>query len=124
MSFFLPPIPKCTIPLWLDKMDCLFIGLKKCTLFKFGISPNKLIDYMMSGVPIVSAVEAGNDPVSEAGCGISVKAENPQAIAEGILKIYNMTSKQRHEMGERGKQYVLRNHTYPILAAKFLQAMK
>lgn len=122
--FFLPPIPKCTIPLWLDKMDCLFIGLKKCTLFKFGISPNKLIDYMMSGVPIVSAVEAGNDPVSEAGCGISVKAENPQAIAEGILKIYNMTSKQRHEMGERGKQYVLRNHTYPILAAKFLQAMK
>jgi len=40
----------------------------------------------MSGVPIVSAVEAGNDPVSEVGCEISVKAENPQAIAEGILK--------------------------------------
>ena len=47
---------------------------------------NNLFDYMMSKVPIVSAVEAGNDPVSEAGCGIPVKVENPQAIAEGILK--------------------------------------
>ncbi len=122
--FFLPPISKSKIPLWLKNMDCLFVGSLRIPLYRFGISMNKLYDYMMSEVPIVSAIEAGNDPVSEAGCGISVQAENPQAIAEGVLKIYNMTLKQRCEMGKRGKQYVLQNHTYPYLAAKFLQAME
>lgn len=122
--FFLPPISKSKIPLWLKNMGCLFVGSLRIPLYRFGISMNKLYDYMMSEIPIVSAIEAGNDPVSEAGCGISVQAENPQAIAEGVLKIYNMTLKQRCEMGKRGKQYVLQNHTYPYLAAKFLQAME
>jgi len=36
---FLPPIPKTLIPSWLTKMDCLYISLKKCSLFKYGISP-------------------------------------------------------------------------------------
>lgn len=77
-------------------------------LFKYGISPNKLIDYMMSGQPILNAIEAGN----------------PKAIAKGILKIYNMTAEERHDMGAKGKQYVLQRHTYPILATSFLQAME
>lgn len=106
--FFLPPIPKANIPLWLKHMDCLFISLERCMLFKYGISPNKLIDYMMSGQPILNAIEAGN----------------PKAIAKGILKIYNMTAEERHDMGAKGKQYVLQRHTYPILATSFLQAME
>ena len=105
-------------------MDCLFISLERCMLFKYGISPNKLIDYMMSGQPILNAIEAGNDPAKEAGCGLSVEAENPKAIAKGILKIYNMTAEERHDMGEKGKKYVLQHHTYPILATSFLQAME
>lgn len=122
--FFLPPIPKANIPLWLNNMRCLFIGAKKTNLYRYGISMNKLFDYMMSGQPILNAIEAGNDPVKEAGCGLSVEAENPEAIAKGILKIYNMTAEERHDMGEKGKQYVLQRHTYPILATSFLQAME
>ena len=79
---------------------------------------------MMSGQPILNAIEAGNDPAKEAGCGLSVEAENPEAIAKGILKIYNMTAEERHDMGEKGKKYVLQHHTYPILATSFLQAME
>lgn len=122
--FFLPPIPKANIPLWLNNMRCLFIGAKKTNLYRYGISMNKLFDYMMSGQPILNAIEAGNDPVKEAGCGLSVEAENPEAIAKGILKIYNMTAEERHDMGEKGKKYVLQHHTYPILATSFLQAME
>ena len=38
----------------------------------FGIAPNKLIDYMMAGCAILHSVEAGNDPVADAGCGLTV----------------------------------------------------
>ena len=78
---------------------------------------------MMSGRPIINAIEAGNDPVKEAGCGLSVEAENPEAIAKGIVKIYNMTEEERRHMGEKGKKYVLAHNAYPVLAASFLQAI-
>lgn len=121
--FFLPPIPKTIIPSWLTKMDCLYISLKKCPLFKYGISPNKLIDYMMSGLPIINAIEAGNDPVKETGCGLSIPSEHPEAIIDAILKIYHMTEEERHQMGEKGKWYILQHCSYPILANSFLQAI-
>jgi len=56
-------------------MDILYIGLQRQSLFRFGISPNKLMDYMMAARPIVCAVDAGNDIVSEAGCGITIQPE-------------------------------------------------
>src|SRR5208337_982333 len=69
---FLPPVPKASIPALLASADALFLGLKRTPLFLFGISPNKLMDYMMSGKPIIQAIEAGNDMVGESGCGVSI----------------------------------------------------
>ncbi len=34
-------------------MDVLFIGLKNESLYRFGISPNKIFDYMMASKPII-----------------------------------------------------------------------
>lgn len=122
--FFLPPIPKSIIPLLLDNMRCLFIAAKRTNLYRYGISMNKLFDYMMSGRPIINAVEAGNDPVKEVGCGLSILPENSEAIVEAILKIYNMTEEEQRRMGEKGQKYVLEHRTYPVLAASFLHEIK
>jgi len=121
---FLESIPKTAIPTWLMQMDGLFIGLQHCPLYRFGVSPNKLFDYMMAGKPIVYATSAGNDPVQEANCGISVVAEDSQAIARGILALYQAAPEQRLAMGCRGREFVLARHTYPVLAAQFLAALK
>jgi glycosyltransferase involved in cell wall biosynthesis len=121
--FFLPTISKISIPLCLNNFDCLIMTARRSKLCQYGISLNKIFDYMMSGRPIINAIEAGNDPVKEAGCGLSVEAENPEAIAKGIVKIYNMTEEERRHMGEKGKKYVLEHNAYPVLAASFLQAI-
>lgn len=119
--FFLPPVPKNSIPVLLDKMDVLYIGLRKSPLFRFGVSPNKLFDYMMAGKPIIYAIDAGNDLVAESGCGISVAAENSIAIADAIKKLFLLSPVQRKEMGERGRKYVIENHEYKVLAKKFFE---
>ena len=36
-------------------------------LFRYGVSPNKLIDYMAAARPIIHAIEAANDDVCAAG---------------------------------------------------------
>lgn len=114
---------KAAIPSLLASMDVCYIGLQKQSLFRFGVSPNKLMDYMIAGKPIIHAIEAGNDLVAESGCGISVPPEDPDAIANAIKRLMSMSPAEREEMGRRGREYVIANHDYNILAKKFLEAI-
>jgi glycosyltransferase involved in cell wall biosynthesis len=120
---FLPPVSKNLIPLLLKEIDILYIGLRRNKLFRYGVSPNKLFDYMMAGKPIIHAIEAGNDLVKESGCGISIPPEDPIAIAEAIKKLIEMSPAEREGMGKRGREYVIKNHDYKVLAQKFLEAI-
>jgi len=120
---FLPSVPKRVIPKLLSIMNILYKGSKKCSLYKYGISPVKLMDYMMAGKPIIHAVEAGNDLVLESGCGISIPPEDPIAIADAIRKLIEMSPIERDEMGKRGREYVINNHDYRVLAKRFLEAI-
>ncbi len=119
----LDPVPKRAIPGLLRQMDLLYIGLQREPLFRFGISPNKLMDYMMAGRPVLCAIEAGNDLVGEAGCGVTVAAEDPAAVAEGVRRLAALGAAERQAMGERGRAFVQSRHTYPVLARRFLEAL-
>lgn len=118
---FLPSIPKKAIPTFLAQMDALFIGWHKLPIYRFGINPNKLFDYLMAEKPVIHSVNAGNDMVQEAGAGISVDSENPQAIADAVRQMMTLSSDTRQSMGRAGKQYVLAHHDYAVLARRFLE---
>jgi glycosyltransferase involved in cell wall biosynthesis len=118
------PVPKVQVPALLHEFDIAYVGLKSEPLFRFGVSPNKLMDYMMAARPILFAIRAGNDPVAEAGCGLAVPPESPQAIARGVMKLAELSAKERDTMGLRGREYVQKHHTYPVLAQQFLTTMR
>jgi glycosyltransferase involved in cell wall biosynthesis len=113
-------VPKAQIQQVIACFDICIIAWNKHPLYRFGISPNKIFDYMYACKPIIQAVEAGNDIVADAKCGITVEPENPQVIADGIIKLFNMTEGERKTMGENGRWYVLANHLYEKLAEDFL----
>jgi glycosyltransferase involved in cell wall biosynthesis len=119
----LPPIPKSQIPSFLAAIDIAYIGWQRQPIYRFGIAPNKLMDYMMAGCAVLHSVEAGNDPVAESGCGLTVAPESPQAVAEGLRTMAALGAEQRRAMGERGRAHVLSHHTYPVLAQRFLDAI-
>lgn len=118
--FFLDPVSKLEIPSLLSCMDVLYIGWENNPLYRFGISPNKLIDYMLSAKPILHSVNAANDWVAETNCGISVMAESPQEIAKGIDYLFSLDDSILHEMGQRGYLYASENLNYSFLAEKCL----
>jgi glycosyltransferase involved in cell wall biosynthesis len=117
------PIPKAQIPALLRGFDIAYIGWKRTPIYRFGISPNKMMDYMMAGCAVLHSVEAGNDPVAEADCGLTVEPESPQAIADGILALARLSVQERKALGARGQLYVQRHLTYPVLAEDFLRVM-
>lgn len=121
---FIDAVPKEQVPALLRCFDVAYIGWRRHRLYRFGIAPNKLMDYMMAARPVLHAVEAGNDAVGDAGCGVTVEPENPVAAARGIRTLLGLTRSQRQEMGERGRQFVLQHFTYPVLGRKFLAACR
>ena len=79
---------------------------------------------MMAKKPVIHAIDAANDMVSDSGCGLSVRPEDPHAIAGAVTRLYGMSEKERVEMGQKGYDHVRMHHTYPVLAEKFIEAMQ
>jgi glycosyltransferase involved in cell wall biosynthesis len=121
---FIGRIEKGQVPAMLARFDVCYIGLKAEKLFRFGVSPNKLFDYMLAARPVLQAISAGNDPVGESGCGMSVEPENPRAIADAVLAFYHMSPEERQRLGDNGRRYVLEHHTYEKLARQFAELFR
>ncbi len=117
-------IPKVDVLGLLREASVGYISLRPEPLFRFGVSPNKLFDYMLSALPVIFAVRAGNDPVTEAGCGVTVDPGDPQAICAGITLLAKLTEDARQAMGERGRTYVVQRHGYRQLAQDYLRLLK
>ena len=92
-------------------------------IYRFGIAPNKLMDYMMAGRAVLHSVDAGNDPVAEAGCGLTVAPESAAAVAEGLRSLAAQSPEARAAMGERGRVFVVAHHSYRVLAQRFIDAV-
>jgi len=118
------PIPKRQIPTLLAGFDIAYIGWQRTPIYRFGIAPNKLMDYMMAERPVLHSVEAGNDPVAEAQAGLTVPPEDATAVEAGVRRLAALPAAVRAAMGARGRAFVLAEHTYPVLAARFIQALQ
>ena len=117
--YFHDAVPKNEVGIFLSKMDVLYIGWHFSKIYRFGISANKLFDYLASAKPIIHSVDAGNDPVLEAKAGISIKPESPKEIANAILELYKMPVSKRNELGNNGREYVEKYHSYEQLAKQY-----
>lgn len=123
---FREPVPKREVPKVLQEADALLFNLEEVEVFRYGISPNKLFDFMAAGKPVLSAVKALANPVEEARCGLTVPPRDPKALAEAAMKLFEMPPEEREAMGRRGREYVERRHDIRKLAAELeniLQAL-
>lgn len=119
----LPSIPKKAVPSLLSVIDIAYIGWHRNSLYRFGISPNKLMDYMMASKPVIHSVEAGNDPVAEANCGITVPPGDAKAVSNAVLQLTKLPLEERQAMGLAGREFILKYQTYSVLAKRFTDAI-
>jgi len=112
---FFSSIPKEKISDLLQYADLLLHCFAPINVFKYGISPNKIYDYLASSKPIIMSVETTNNIVQDAEAGIVVEPGNPKALAQGILKIRKMTLEERKKLGANGRAYVEKYHSTQVL---------
>lgn len=113
---FLPPISKQEIPALLGAVDVGVHVLADVPLFSYGVSPNKLFDYMAAGLPVIT-----NTPgevaalVDEAGAGLAVGSRE---LSPAVRKMVEAGVEQRLRWGEAGRRYMATKRSRTALAAR------
>lgn len=115
---FCDRVDRRVVPYILSCADCCLLLGKDIPLYQYGVSPNKLFDYLASAKPIVFAANVSNNIVDMAQCGITLPPEDPEKLADALIKLSKMPISNREKMGQNGRQYFMENHTYQVLADK------
>ena len=103
---FLPPVPKLEVYRVLAQADAFWVSSHDTSLWRHGISFNKLYDYMAMARPTVIGMDCPNNPIAEAGCGITVRPGDPAAMAEGMERLLAMGPERAGRWRRRGRAYV------------------
>lgn len=97
--------PNEDMPALLDKGDIALVSLTDTPIFSLTI-PSKIQGYMASSKPILAALNGeGARVVLEAGAGLACPAENAAALAQAVLRFYQMPIVEREAMGKNGFEY-------------------
>jgi len=121
---FIDAISKEQIYSFLSYIDVAFISLLEENLFKFGVSPNKVFDYMYAKKPIIWAIDAGNNLVEEAEAGVSVPLNNIEILKKSIIKLSQLDKSKLHKLGENGYNFVIQKHSYYKLSKKLIRVIE
>lgn len=120
---FIDPIPKRQVQSMLANFDLCYIGWLNEPLYRFGISPNKLPEYMFSSRPVLHSFSGKGDLIQMANAGVTVGAEDEVKIVEGIMSIFDMPLEERNALGNNGRNFVIKHLTYKSISSKLLKVL-
>lgn len=109
-------IPKHRVYDYLQTADVCLVTSRKLPVYRYGVSFNKISDYLISGKPVIFATLAHNNPISDSGAGMTIPPEHPGALAKAILQMRRMPHEERRRMGVAGYQYALHELNYTYIA--------
>ena len=93
--------------------------------FQKMVLANKIFDYLAAGRPVIAGAHGEMaDLLREAGAGLVVPPEQPEALAGAIEKLVAMPADRRHAMGLAGRAYILEHYQRRRLAADLAEALE
>lgn len=121
---FRDAVEKRAIPRVATEADAFVITVLDVPgLYRYGISMNKLFDYLAGRRPIIIASAAINNPVEDAQCGLTVPPGDPVALAEAIVEMARASNEQRAAWGDRGRRHVEECYGYDRLAGRLAKVL-
>jgi glycosyltransferase involved in cell wall biosynthesis len=117
---FPPPVPKAEIASVMSLADAFIYGIRDLPLYRYGMSLNKLMDYLAGARPIIYSGNSSYNPIEIASAGYTVPPEDALAVADAVERLVALSPEDRIAMGCRGRDYLLENHDIKALAARLL----
>lgn len=114
---FVGSIPNPAVPSALAFFDCCYVGLQDIDVHNFGISCNKIYEYMYAGKPIIGSYRTEYDPVLEAKCGFVAPPGDYQPLIDGINLLITDPD-LASTLGQRGRSFFNLHHDFTIIAQR------
>lgn len=120
---FHPQVDKTSVVDILRVANAGFFLTNDLPIYRFGISPNKMFDYMAARLPFIAVYRAsGVDVVSSSGSGVNVLPDDPTALAAAFTRMAEHDEATLTEMGKRAVEHLVENYEYEVLARKIIDA--
>ena len=116
---FLPKVQKRQVQAVIQHFDILYDSVKNISLYKYGLSRNKWIDYMYAGKPIIASYSGYPSMINESGCGSFVPAEDKNELKNTILYYSRLSQDELSEIGLKGRDWLVENRTFHKLSAEY-----
>lgn len=121
---FLAKRPFSEIGKILNLADVLLVHLKDDPLFSITI-PSKTQAYLSVGRPILMAVRGdAADLIERARAGMSCIPENPNSIAQMVVKFFTMPREELNVMGDNGKKFYEQELSLSVGVRRFEEIFK
>lgn len=115
----LDKLAKSEVHSFLSYFDIQLTVIPNSDLYRYGVSSNKLIDYMRSGRPILYAYEGYESLINGNEYAFRVPFDL-DTIVNKIILISEMSKEELTQMGENGKRILEENHKFNVLAARYI----
>ena len=113
--------PVETMPGLMQQASALLVSLTNQPIFAATV-PSKVQAYMASGKPILACLNGeGARVVMEAEAGLAVAAEDARALADAILRLYEMMPEERDKLGANGRRYYKANFNHDQLIDQLIE---
>jgi glycosyltransferase involved in cell wall biosynthesis len=116
---FAPKVSRDQVQSVLAECDIVYFSVFPSKVWDYGQSLNKVIDYMLSGKPIVASYSGYTSMINEANCGSFVPSGDVLALTMELERYAAMSEAERLEIGLRGRDWIIDQRPYGKLARAF-----
>jgi len=120
---FMSPVVKEMVPALLERASVGLLPLQDSPVFKWGISPNKLFDYMAASLPVILLCNLEGSPVEYADGGAVIK-DNFSINLANKLEEFAADPAQAALKGLNGRRYVEKHHSWDRLSGQMAEILE
>lgn len=120
---FADKVPKQCVQAVLAEFDVLYFAAHPSRVWEYGQSLNKVIDYMLSGKPIIASFSGYPSMINEANCGTFLPPGDSLALAEEIERLAALEKSVLVAQGARGRSWIIEQRNYAQLAREYAEIL-
>nr|WP_315146886.1 glycosyltransferase family 4 protein [uncultured Flavobacterium sp.] len=121
---FIDPVPSSELSLFLSNFNLLICPITNQSIYRFGISPNKIVDYLRSGRPILFSYDGYPSFINGDRYSFTISADDSYIFVSKLEEILEMSEDTLTEMGKIGLSTVENYHSFDFLSDKYIQIIK
>ena len=116
-------VEKKYIPSVISRADLNVVHWEMSDILRYGVSYNKLFEYLAAGKPIFSTVRPGYSIVEKYACGADTESFTPGDFAAGIQRLASLPEGEQRRMGENARK-AAKDYDFQALTRKLISIIE